>query len=145
MSEKKTAKFDFPLSFQETPFPPPPLILSFPSSMGQESFIYSFVARGTMVLAEYTQFTGNFPAIAAQCLHRLPSANNKFTYKCDHHIFNFLLHDGYGHSQLYFYIYLSICFYQSFFLMLDLSNFGFFLILFEGLILFCLFLADEGI
>ncbi|XP_073132756.1 vesicle-associated membrane protein 724 isoform X2 [Henckelia pumila] len=49
--------------------------------MGQESFIYSFVARGTMVLAEYTEFTGNFPAIAAQCLQKLPSSNNKFTYK----------------------------------------------------------------
>ncbi|KAK9136920.1 hypothetical protein Sjap_007514 [Stephania japonica] len=65
--------------------------------MGQESFIYSFVARGTMVLAEYTEFTGNFPAIAAQCLQRLPSSNNKFTYNCDHHIFNFILEDGYAY------------------------------------------------
>lgn len=64
--------------------------------MSQESFIYSFVARGTMVLAEYTEFTGNFPAIAAQCLHKLPSSNNKFTYNCDHHTFNFLVEDGYG-------------------------------------------------
>lgn len=65
--------------------------------MGQESFIYSFVARGTMVLAEYTEFTGNFPAIASQCLQKLPSSNNKFTYKCDHHIFNFLVEDGYAY------------------------------------------------
>ncbi|WVZ20348.1 hypothetical protein V8G54_007670 [Vigna mungo] len=65
--------------------------------MSQESFIYSFVARGTMVLAEYTEFTGNFPAIAAQCLHRLPSSNNKFTYNCDHHTFNFLVEDGYAY------------------------------------------------
>ncbi|KAK4265753.1 hypothetical protein QN277_026767 [Acacia crassicarpa] len=65
--------------------------------MGQESFIYSFVARGTMVLAEYTEFTGNFPAIAAQCLQKLPSSNNKFTYNCDHHTFNFLLEDGYAY------------------------------------------------
>ncbi|XP_027331967.1 vesicle-associated membrane protein 724-like isoform X1 [Abrus precatorius] len=64
--------------------------------MSQESFIYSFVARGTMVLAEYTEFTGNFPAIAAQCLQKLPSSNNKFTYNCDHHTFNFLVEDGYG-------------------------------------------------
>ncbi|KAL6548260.1 hypothetical protein OROGR_008681 [Orobanche gracilis] len=64
---------------------------------GQESFIYSFVARGTTILAEYTEFTGNFPAIAAQCLQKLPSANNKFTYKCDHHIFNFLVEDGYAY------------------------------------------------
>lgn len=65
--------------------------------MGQDSFIYSFVARGTMVLAEYTEFTGNFPAIAAQCLQKLPSTNNKFTYNCDHHTFNFLVEDGYAY------------------------------------------------
>ncbi|KAH9765779.1 Vesicle-associated membrane protein 724 [Citrus sinensis] len=65
--------------------------------MSQESFIYSFVARGTMILAEYTEFTGNFPAIAAQCLQRLPSSNNKFTYNCDHHTFNFLVEDGYAY------------------------------------------------
>ena len=63
-------------------------------------FIYSFVARGTMVLAEYTEFTGNFPAIAAQCLQKLPSSNNKFTYSCDHHTFNFLVHDGYGDDPI---------------------------------------------
>ncbi|MCI34132.1 vesicle-associated membrane protein 724, partial [Trifolium medium] len=57
--------------------------------MSQESFIYSFVARGTMVLAGYTEFTGNFLAIAAQCLQKLPSSNNKFTYNCDHQTFNF--------------------------------------------------------
>ncbi|XP_061994174.1 vesicle-associated membrane protein 724 [Rosa rugosa] len=65
--------------------------------MGQESFIYSFVARGIMILAEYTEFTGNFPAIASQCLQRLPSTNNKFTYSCDHHTFNFLVEDGYAY------------------------------------------------
>ncbi|XP_077218419.1 vesicle-associated membrane protein 724 [Tasmannia lanceolata] len=65
--------------------------------MSQESFIYSFVARGTMILAEYTEFTGNFPAIASQCLQRLPSSNNKFTYSCDHHTFNFLVEDGYAY------------------------------------------------
>ncbi|XP_010259650.1 PREDICTED: vesicle-associated membrane protein 724 [Nelumbo nucifera] len=63
----------------------------------QESFIYSFVARGTMILAEYTEFTGNFPAIASQCLQKLPSGNNKFTYSCDHHTFNFLVEDGYAY------------------------------------------------
>ncbi|CAN1807000.1 Vesicle-associated membrane protein 724 [Linum perenne] len=65
--------------------------------MNQESFIYSFVARGTVVLAEYTEFTGNFPAIAAQCLQKLPSGNDKFTYNCDHHTFNFLVEDGYAY------------------------------------------------
>ncbi|XP_019058860.1 PREDICTED: vesicle-associated membrane protein 724-like [Tarenaya hassleriana] len=64
--------------------------------MSQETFIYSFVARGAMILAEYTDFTGNFPAIAAQCLQKLPSSiNSKFTYNCDLHTFNFLVEDGY--------------------------------------------------
>ncbi|KAF6135955.1 hypothetical protein GIB67_006847 [Kingdonia uniflora] len=65
--------------------------------MSQESFIYSFVARGTMVLAEYTEFTGNFSSIATQCLLKLPSSNNKFTYNCDHHTFNFIVQDGYAY------------------------------------------------
>ncbi|XVF38710.1 hypothetical protein REPUB_Repub20aG0125200 [Reevesia pubescens] len=66
--------------------------------MSQEPFIYSFVARGTMVLAEYTEFTRNFPVIATQCLQRLPSSsNNKLTYNCDHHTFNFLVEDGYAY------------------------------------------------
>ncbi|OVA14876.1 Synaptobrevin [Macleaya cordata] len=50
-----------------------------------------------MILAEYTEFTGNFPAIASQCLQKLPSSNNKFTYNCDHHTFNFLVEDGYAY------------------------------------------------
>jgi vesicle-associated membrane protein 72 len=76
-----------------------------------EWLIYAFVARGTAVLAEYTEFTGNFPAIAAQCLQRLPAGSSsastgrpdgrggapvRFSYACDGHTFNFLLHRGYG-------------------------------------------------
>ncbi|KAH9784923.1 hypothetical protein KPL71_009807 [Citrus sinensis] len=63
--------------------------------MGQQSLIYSFVARGTVILAEYTEFTGNFTGIAAQCLQKLPSSNNKFTYNCDGHTFNYLVDDGF--------------------------------------------------
>lgn len=59
-------------------------------------FIYGFVARGTVVLAEYTEYTGNFPAIAAQCLQKLPSSNKLSTYACDAHTFIFLVHNGYG-------------------------------------------------
>uniref|UniRef100_A0A0C9QM62 TSA: Wollemia nobilis Ref_Wollemi_Transcript_25115_1464 transcribed RNA sequence n=1 Tax=Wollemia nobilis TaxID=56998 RepID=A0A0C9QM62_9CONI len=64
--------------------------------MGQQSLIYSFVARGTVVLAEYTEFTGNFTSIAAQCLQKLPASNNKFTYNCDNHTFNYLVEDGFA-------------------------------------------------
>ncbi|CAL0325811.1 unnamed protein product [Lupinus luteus] len=74
--------------------------------MNEESFIYSFVARGTIVLCEYyTQFNENFAAIASHCLHKLPSSssssssssNNNFTYICDRHTFIFILQDGYAY------------------------------------------------
>ncbi|RRT68513.1 hypothetical protein B296_00009891 [Ensete ventricosum] len=64
--------------------------------MGQQSLIYSFVSRGTVILAEYTEFSGNFNSIAAQCLQKLPASNNKFTYNCDGHTFNYLVEDGYS-------------------------------------------------
>ncbi|BBG92323.1 vesicle-associated membrane protein 726, partial [Prunus dulcis] len=63
--------------------------------MGQQSLIYSFVARGSVILAEYTEFTGNFTSIASQCLQKLPSSNNKFTYNCDGHTFNYLVENAY--------------------------------------------------
>ncbi|GAB4830164.1 hypothetical protein Ancab_019806 [Ancistrocladus abbreviatus] len=63
--------------------------------MGQQSLICSFVARGTVILAEYSEFTGNFTTIASQCLQKLPSSNNKFTYTCDGHSFNYLVDNGF--------------------------------------------------
>ncbi|KAK6914253.1 Longin domain [Dillenia turbinata] len=63
--------------------------------MGQQTLIYSFVARDTVILAEYTEFKGNFTSIAAQCLQKLPSSNNKFTYNCDGHTFNFHVENGF--------------------------------------------------
>ncbi|CAL5367649.1 unnamed protein product [Camellia sinensis] len=51
--------------------------------------------NGTVVLAEFTEFTGNFTSIASQCLQKLPSSNNKFTYNCDGHTFNYLVEDGF--------------------------------------------------
>ncbi|MFS7888517.1 putative Longin domain, v-SNARE, coiled-coil domain-containing protein [Helianthus anomalus] len=68
--------------------------------MGQQSLIYSFVARGTVILSEYTEFTGNFTTIAAQCLQKLPATNNKFTYNCDGHTFNYLVEEGFSKSDL---------------------------------------------
>mmetsp|Transcript_29883 Transcript_29883/g.57412 ORF Transcript_29883/g.57412 Transcript_29883/m.57412 type:complete len:222 (-) Transcript_29883:364-1029(-) len=60
------------------------------------SLIYSFVARGTTILVEYTAFSGNFATLAIQCLQKCPQANNsKFTYTCDRHTFNFLVADGF--------------------------------------------------
>lgn len=63
--------------------------------MSQRGLIYSFVAKGTVVLAEHTQYTGNFSTIAVQCLNKLPSNSTKYTYSCDGHTFNFLLDNGF--------------------------------------------------
>jgi vesicle-associated membrane protein 72 len=63
--------------------------------MGEQSLIYSFVSRGTVILAEYTEFTGNFTTVAYQCLQKLPATSNKFTFDCQRHTFNYLVEDGF--------------------------------------------------
>ncbi|KAH8486195.1 hypothetical protein H0E87_025275 [Populus deltoides] len=63
--------------------------------MSQKSLIYAFVSRGTVILADYTEFSGNFNSIAFQCLQKLPATNNKFTYNCDGHTFNYLVDNGF--------------------------------------------------
>ncbi|KAK7373679.1 hypothetical protein VNO80_07095 [Phaseolus coccineus] len=61
----------------------------------QQSLIYSFVARGTVILAEHTDFNGNFTKVALDCLLRLPASNAKFTYNADAHTFNYLTDNGF--------------------------------------------------
>lgn len=56
-----------------------------------KSMIYAFVAHGSVILADYTTFSGNFESIAFQCLQKLPATNSKFTYTCDGHTFNYLV------------------------------------------------------
>ncbi|XP_008788949.2 vesicle-associated membrane protein 727-like [Phoenix dactylifera] len=63
--------------------------------MSKQPLIYSFVAKGTVVLAEHTSFSGNFSTIAVQCLQKLPPNSNKFTFSCDGHTFNFLVDKGF--------------------------------------------------
>ncbi|KAL0740623.1 hypothetical protein Bca4012_082136 [Brassica carinata] len=63
--------------------------------MAQQTLIYSFVARGTVILVDFTDFKGNFTSIAAQCLQKLPSSNNKVIYNCDGHTFNYLVENGF--------------------------------------------------
>eukprot|EP00898_Chlorokybus_atmophyticus_P006580 jgi/Chlat1/6923/Chrsp52S06599 len=54
--------------------------------------IYSCISRGSVVLCEYTAFSGNFSTVALQCLQKLPDQQNggRFTYTCDRHTFNYL-------------------------------------------------------
>ncbi|PKI40228.1 hypothetical protein CRG98_039385 [Punica granatum] len=63
--------------------------------MSQKGLIYSFAAKGTVVLAEHTSYSGNFSTIAVQCLQKLPSNSGKYTYSCDGHTFNFLIDSGF--------------------------------------------------
>lgn len=58
--------------------------------------IYSFVARGTTILAEYTTYTGNFTTVATECLQNVKNPDTKFTITCDRHTFNFLVSKGFG-------------------------------------------------
>jgi hypothetical protein len=58
--------------------------------------IYSFVARGTTVLADYTAYTGNFSTVAIQCLEKCPTNNSRFTFTCDRHTFNYSVDGGYS-------------------------------------------------
>lgn len=62
--------------------------------------IYSFVARGTTVLADYTSFTGNFATVAIQCLEKIPANNSNYTYTCDKHTFNYVIDRGFSESGL---------------------------------------------
>ena len=88
------------------PFAPPPPRLpragrpaSVVGEMGQQrTLVYSFVARGTTVLADHAEVSGNFASVAAQCLQKLPSNNNRFNYNCDGHTFNYHIHDGFSNA-----------------------------------------------
>lgn len=57
--------------------------------------IYSFVARDTVILAEYTSYSGNFNTVAIECLQNIKHMDQKFTIVADKHTFNFLVSDGY--------------------------------------------------
>lgn len=76
---------------------------------GQGSLIYSFVARGTVILSEYTEFTGNFQSVAGQCLQKLPTTSNRFTYNCDGHTFNYLVEQGYSEFNVFVCFFRMIC------------------------------------
>ena len=65
-------------------------------SSSKQALIYSFVAKGSVVLAEHTAFSGNFSTVAVQCLQKLPPNSTRSTYSCDGHTFNFLVDRGFG-------------------------------------------------
>jgi hypothetical protein len=62
----------------------------------QRKLVYSFVARGSALLADHAEASGNFATVAAECLQKLPASNNRFSYNCDGHTFNYHVHDGFS-------------------------------------------------
>ena len=60
--------------------------------------IYSFVARGTVILCEFTTFKGNFNTVALQCLEKLPEGDNKYTFPHGAYTLNYLISGGFGKS-----------------------------------------------
>ncbi|PNW84187.1 hypothetical protein CHLRE_04g224750v5 [Chlamydomonas reinhardtii] len=57
--------------------------------------IYSSVSQGTVTLAEYAAFSGNFGAVAKDYLEKAGKNEGKFTFNVDGHTFNFLNRGGF--------------------------------------------------
>lgn len=57
--------------------------------------IYSGVARGATILAEYSVFSGNFTTVAKDYLSKASHSDGRFTYTVDTHVFSFLADQGY--------------------------------------------------
>jgi Regulated-SNARE-like domain len=58
------------------------------------SMLYSFVARGSVVLAKYAACQGNFEQVAIDCLEKLSGTESRFTIKAQDHMLHFLVDSG---------------------------------------------------
>ncbi|KAG0002115.1 Vesicle-associated membrane protein [Entomortierella chlamydospora] len=58
------------------------------------SIIYALVARGTIILAEYTNSSGNFTTVTEAILEKIPPNNSKLTYVYDRYLFHYICEDG---------------------------------------------------
>lgn len=59
------------------------------------AILYAVVARGTVVLAEFSAVTGNTGAVARRILEKLPSeADSRLCFSQDRYIFHILRSDG---------------------------------------------------
>lgn len=56
---------------------------------------YGLVARGTVVLAEHTARSGNFPTVTRVLLGKIsPAADSKMSYIYDEYVFHYMVEDG---------------------------------------------------
>jgi vesicle-associated membrane protein 72 len=62
--------------------------------------VYTFVARGTTVLAEYAAISGNFKTVGIECLQNAQMQEDKFVVTADQYTFNYLVQQGYSKCQL---------------------------------------------
>uniref|UniRef100_A0A1D1ZDU1 Vesicle-associated membrane protein 7B n=1 Tax=Anthurium amnicola TaxID=1678845 RepID=A0A1D1ZDU1_9ARAE len=58
------------------------------------SIIYGLVARGPVILSEYTNTTGNFTQVTQAILDKIPPNNSKLTYVYDRYLFHYICEDG---------------------------------------------------
>ncbi|KAG0248233.1 Vesicle-associated membrane protein, partial [Actinomortierella ambigua] len=58
------------------------------------SIIYALVARGSIILAEYTNSSGNFTTVTEAILGKIPPNNSKLTYVYDRYLFHYICEDG---------------------------------------------------
>lgn len=78
---------------------------------GGSNILYAVVARGTNVLAQYSAEKGNYEAIAARILAKVPEHNVKSFYENDNLSFNFLISDGITYLCIARWV--KECFYRS--------------------------------
>eukprot|EP00600_Ochromonadales_sp_CCMP1393_P002719 CAMPEP_0174978960 /NCGR_PEP_ID=MMETSP0004_2-20121128/14506_1 /TAXON_ID=420556 /ORGANISM="Ochromonas sp., Strain CCMP1393" /LENGTH=183 /DNA_ID=CAMNT_0016230415 /DNA_START=105 /DNA_END=653 /DNA_ORIENTATION=- len=55
------------------------------------TILYSLVARGKTVLAEYTFTSGNFPTITRVLLGKIEDKDGKMSYVYDQHVFHYIV------------------------------------------------------
>eukprot|EP00730_Choanoeca_flexa_P008320 TRINITY_DN12475_c0_g9_i2.p1 TRINITY_DN12475_c0_g9~~TRINITY_DN12475_c0_g9_i2.p1 ORF type:complete len:253 (+),score=47.67 TRINITY_DN12475_c0_g9_i2:41-760(+) len=58
------------------------------------ALIYSLVARGNTILAEYTDSSGNFTTVTQNILDKIPSRDQKCTYVYDQYLFHYIREEG---------------------------------------------------
>ncbi|KAG0226567.1 Vesicle-associated membrane protein [Mortierella sp. GBA43] len=58
------------------------------------SIIYALIARGTVILTEYTSSSGNFTTVTEAILEKIPPNNSKLTYVYDRYLFHYICEDG---------------------------------------------------
>ncbi|KAI8601687.1 putative vesicle-associated membrane protein [Dissophora ornata] len=58
------------------------------------SIIYALVAKGSIILTEYTNSSGNFTTVTEAILEKIPPNNSKLTYVYDRYLFHYVSEDG---------------------------------------------------